>query len=147
MGKACAIKEADDICERYLRYFPAARDYLELDFDFYRIEPVTLRVVAGFGKIHWISREAYLPPANALAEHENELIAHLNHDHAQSLLNCCRFHHRRVVQAATLVGIDCDGFDVRADTDILRFEFESLVTDAPQARDAVIEIAAMARAK
>lgn len=147
MGKACAIKDGGDPCERYLRYFPAARDYLELDFDYYRIEPVTLRVVAGFGKMHWISREAYFPPANALAEHESELIAQLNHDHAPLLLDCCRFHHRRAVQAATLIGIDCDGFDVRADAEILRCEFGNCVTDAAQAREAIVEMAAKARAK
>jgi putative heme iron utilization protein len=146
MGKACAIGHAGDISERYFRYFPAARDYLALDFDFYRIDPVTLRVVAGFGKIHWISREAYWPPANTLAEHESEIIALLNHDHAQQLRDYCRLHQQRAVQAATLIGIDCDGFDVRADTEILRFAFENCVTDAVQARDAFAEMAAKARA-
>lgn len=146
MGNACAIEHAGDTSERYLRYFPAARDYLQLDFDFYRIEPVTLRVVAGFGKIHWISREAYAPPTNALAAHENEIIARMNHDHAQLLRDYCRIHHQRAVQAVALIGIDCDGFDVRADTGILRFEFESCVTDAGQARDAFTEMAAKARA-
>lgn len=147
MGKASAVMQAGDICGRYLRYFPEARDYLELDFDFYRIEPVTLRVVAGFGKIHWISREAYFPPGNTLAEHENELIAHFNHDYAQLLRDCCRMHLGRAVQAATLIGIDCDGFDVSAEADILRFEFNSLVTDALQAQEAFIETAEKARAK
>ena len=140
MGKACAIEHAGDISERYLRYFPAARDYLELDFDFYRIEPATLRVVAGFGKIHWISREAYSPPANALAEDENEIIAHMNRNHAQSLRDYCRFQHQRAVEAAEMIGIDCDGFDVRADAGILRFEFESCVTDAAQARAALLSV-------
>lgn len=146
MGKACAIEHAGGISERYLRYFPAARGYLELDFDFYRIEPVTLRVVAGFGKIHWISREAYAPPGNALAEHENDIIAHMNRDHAHHLRDYCCFHHRRAVEAAEMIGIDCDGFDVRADEEILRFEFEHCVTDAAQARAALVAMAGKARA-
>ena len=146
MGKTCAIRHADGISERYLRYFPAARGYLELDFDFYRIEPVTLRVVAGFGKIHWISREAYWPPGNTLAEHENDIIAHMNRDHAHHLRDYCRFHHRRTVAAPEMIGMDCDGFDMRAGADILRCDFDSCVTDAAQARAALFTMAQKATA-
>lgn len=143
MGKACAIAHAGSAGEgeRYLRYFPAARAYLGLDFDFYRIEPVTLRVVAGFGKIHWISREAYAPPAAALAEHEGEIIAQINRDHAQLLRDCCRLQHQRMTVNAEMVGIDCDGFDVRADGEILRFGFEGCISDAAQAHAALAAMA------
>lgn len=141
MGKARAIAQADSAGERYLRYFPAARAYLGLDFDFYRIEPVTLRVVAGFGKIHWISRETYAPPAAAFAEHESEIIAQINRDHAQLLRDCCRLQHQRMAADAQMVGIDCDGFDVRASSEILRFDFESCVSDAAQAHAALAVMA------
>lgn len=141
MGKACAIAHAGSTGERYLRYFPAARAYLGLDFDFYHIEPVTLRVVAGFGKIHWISREAYAPPANAFAEHENDIIAQINRDHAQLLRDCCRLHRQRMVADAQMVGIDCDGFDVRTGGEILRFDFAGCVSDAAQAHAALTVMA------
>jgi putative heme iron utilization protein len=42
-----------------------------------------------------------------------------------------------------MVGIDCDGFDMRADTRRLRFEFDAPITNAGAAREA---LAAMARA-
>ena len=35
---------------------------------------------------------------------------------------------------AEIIGIDCDGFDVRVGADILRFDFEAPVADAAEAR-------------
>jgi hypothetical protein len=32
------------------------------DFSFYRIEPVRIRFIGGFGKIHWVEPEQYLLP-------------------------------------------------------------------------------------
>lgn len=146
LGKTVPVATGDPAAERYLRYFPAARDYLRLDFDFYRIEPVTLRVVAGFGKIHWISREAYMPPENSLAAHESAILAHMNADHADSLRDYCRFYHRHNAGNPAMVGIDCDGFDVRADGALLRFAFDPPVIDAAQARAALVAMAQQSRA-
>lgn len=146
MGRAGSVENLDEAKERYVRYFPAARDYHGgLDFDFYRIEPVTLRVVAGFGKIHWISREAYIPPENTLAGQENEIIAQVNHDHAHNLRDYCRHYHQRKVDTVEMIGIDCDGFDVRAEGELLRFDFDPPVTDATQARAALVRMAEQSR--
>ena len=41
-----------------------------------------------------------------------------------------------------MVGIDCDGFDVRADGELLRFDFAEPVVDAHKLR---AELAALAR--
>ena len=147
MGRARSIENPHEVKERYVRYFPAARDYHGgLDFDFYRIEPVTLRVVAGFGKIHWISREAYVPPVNTLAGQENGIMAQASHDHADSLRDCCRHYHQRNADTVEMIGIDSDGFDVRADGELLRFDFDSPVTDATQARAALVAMAKQSRA-
>ncbi len=43
-----------------------------------------------------------------------------------------------------MLGIDCDGFDVRADEKILRFDFPEMALDAQQARHALV---AMSREK
>lgn len=146
LGKVAPLEREGPAQARYLRYFPHAREYLQLDFDFYRIEPVTLRVVAGFGKIHWVSREAYAPPANALAEREDDILAHMNTDHAQNLRDYCRFIHGRDATQVEMAGIDCDGFDVRADSALLRFAFEHPVTNAQEVRAALVDMAKRARA-
>lgn len=145
LAKVVPVERDGPAQVRYLRYFPQAREYLQLDFDFYRLEPVTLRIVAGFGKIHWVSREAYAPPENALTECEADILAHMNADHVQNLRDYCRSLHGRDAVDLVMIGIDCDGFDVRADGVLLRFAFERIVTNAQEARVALVEMAKKAR--
>lgn len=131
---------------RYLRYFPAAERLLALgDFSFFHIEPTMLRYVGGFGAIHWISRDSYAPPANGLAACEADIVAHMNADHVAALRDYCRHFKQRQPALVGMIGIDCDGFDLRADDEILRFDFAQPVGDAPTARAALKAMVAEAR--
>jgi heme iron utilization protein len=100
MGRACRVDAPDAGTERYARYFPSARTYKDdLDFDYYRIEPVSLRVIAGFAKVHWVSREAYTPPAADFAAEETAMLDALNTRCAGAVRDHCILHtsarHRR----------------------------------------------------
>ena len=53
--------------------------------------------------------------------------------------------HGAEVLDAVMVGIDCDGFDVRADGHVLRVNFPEPVLDAEAARAALVELAKQAR--
>jgi putative heme iron utilization protein len=144
-GRATDMPES--LRARYVRYVPDAERLLALgDFSFYRIEPRQLRFIGGFGAIHWIAAENYAPPANEFADQESAIIAHMNADHGQALRDYCRFYHRVEPMIAALIGIDCDGFDVRADGEILRFDFERAVTNGAEARAALIAMAQASRA-
>jgi heme iron utilization protein len=132
---------------RYLRYFPLAEQYFDMhDFLFHRIEIRQARYIGGFGNIHWIPAEELRPPANGLAQQEAGILAHMNADHADSLVAYCRHVHGITPQQAAMIGIDSDGFDVRADDRLLRFGFDAPVTDAQQARAALVALSAAARA-
>ncbi len=147
IGNAARVDDPDSIEPRYQRYFPATSGYRQgLDFDYWRIVPVTLRAIAGFAKVHWLSREAYAPTATALHESESDILAHMNADHAETLRLYCRFGHACDPAHAQMIGVDCDGFDVRADEKVLRFDFDDTVTDARQVRAALVALAAQARA-
>jgi hypothetical protein len=104
-----------------------------------------LRWIAGFGDIQWIPTEVYLPPVNRLAGEEPGILAHMNADHAHNLRDYCRHFHGRTAAEARMAGIDCDGFDVRADGELVRFDFELPVTDAASARAALVAMARKAR--
>ena len=131
---------------RYLSYFPdAARLFALGDFALYRIRPLQLRWIGGFGDIQWIPAEAYVPPANRLSDEEQDILAHMNADHAHNLRDYCRHFHGRTAVEARMAGIDCDGFDLRADGELVRFEFERPVTDAASAREALVAMARQAR--
>ena len=134
------------VSARYLRYFPDAQGYLEIGgFRFFRLEPRSLRYIAGFGSIHTIAAESYLAPDHPIAQAEGDILDHMNADHAHNLLAYCRHVHGRNPGVATMVGIDCDGFDVRADGELLRFAFDSEVVDANQARAELVRLAQAAR--
>ena len=142
IGNARRLADQTTIKARYLAYFPSASSYFDThDFFFYRIEPQHLRYIGGFGAIHWISIESYRPPHSLLAQQEAGIIEHMNQDHAENLRSYCR--HYRGIEAldVSMIGIDCDGFDVRADGQILRLEFNQPVLDAIQARTALVAMA------
>lgn len=131
---------------RYLRYFPAAQELLALgDFSFRAIAPKHLLFIRGFGRIHWIDAADFAPPASTLADAEEAIVEHMNADHVAALGDCCRHYHGLVPVDVAMIGIDCDGFDVRADGRLLRFEFADEVTNAGKAREALVAMARTAR--
>jgi putative heme iron utilization protein len=143
------ISPVDDaaIAARYVRFFPEARQYLQIGgFRFFRIEPRSLRYIAGFGSIHTISADSYLAADYPIADAEGEVIEHMNNDHAQTLLEYCRHVHKKTPETATMIGIDCDGFDVLADREVLRIEFAEEVRNASEARSELVKLAQSSRA-
>jgi heme oxygenase (biliverdin-IX-beta and delta-forming) len=146
VGEARLVAEREQAGKRYLRYFSEARDYFTMhDFSFYRIAPQAIRYIGGFGNIHWVKAEDYAVPPYALIEQEDGVIAHMNADHQDNLHNYCRHFHQYEAKQVEMLGIDCDGFDVRADEKVLRFDFAEPVLDAQQARTALAEMAKTAR--
>lgn len=146
IGRAERLLDKDSLGPRYLRYFPQAEAYFGMhDFHFYRIEPVKIRWIGGFGRIFWVDPEAYLCAAGSLAEAEEAILAHMNADHADNLRAYCRHVHRLEVDHASMLGIDPDGFDVRADDALLRFDLPAPARDAQAARAALVALAQQCR--
>lgn len=140
VGTAVRVETTEQLKAHYLRYFPSAEQYFALDFNFYRIEPVTLRYIGGFGVARWISPTEILPPPNSMAQQEEELLTRLNLSQAGDLQFFCRTYYGASVSDATLVGIDCDGFDILDDGQLLRFDFPDTVLDAEQAEAALLRM-------
>ncbi len=143
-----ATRLADDAIPRarYLHSFPTAQQLLALgDFSFWAITPKHLLFIRGFGRIDWIDAARFAPPASTLADVEEEIVAHMNADHTVALADYCRHYHGVTPVEVAMTGIDCDGFDVRADGQLLRFEFADTVTNAGKAREALVALARAAR--
>jgi putative heme iron utilization protein len=138
VGEASRIEATTALKARYLRYYPGARPYFELDFHFYRVTPRHLRYIGGPGLARWLSPADFRPPANDLAEEEEEALARINRDDKDHLHSCCRLYYGKDADDAEMVGIDCDGFDIRADGELLRFDFPGPVPDTRQARATLI---------
>lgn len=148
IGEAKAIDAAElpVIQARYLAYFPDAARLISLgDFSFLSIHARTLRYIAGFGDIRWIAAEDYSPPPSEMALAEASIVGHMNMDHAENLKAYCRHFFHRSPAVAGMVGIDCDGFDLRVDGILARIDFPEPVTNAGEARNALVTIARTAR--
>jgi putative heme iron utilization protein len=125
VGLASRVEDRENAGKRYLRYFPEAQTYFAMhDFQFYRIVPQAIRFIGGFGNIHWVKAENYLVPAYPLIAEEDALLDELNAE--------------KTVAEGEIIGIDCDGYDVRAADKFQRFDFEHAVMDANQTRAALI---------
>lgn len=142
VGDATRVDEDPYLRARFLRYQPKAHQLLSLGgFSFWRIEPVALRFIAGFGAIRWVSVADFAPPAGALAAKESRILEEMDADHADSLRACCSHARGRNVSEAHMLGVDCDGFDLEADGERLRFDFRETVLDADALRRAIMDIA------
>ena len=120
-GQASSVSgaEAAGLKTRYLRYFPDSEQYFALDFFFCRLEPTHLRYVGGFGVARWIAPGDFLVAENAWAATESAMIGHY----------------------PSLVGLDCDGFDLRNGKLFERRDFAAPLTpdQAASALAAMIE--------
>jgi putative heme iron utilization protein len=146
IGKAIPMDKDEALRARYLRYFPQAEGYFDMhDFLFHRIEVEQARFIGGFGKIHWIPGDELRAPANRLVAQEAAILDHMNADHAENLSAYCRHVHGIEAAQAIMIGIDTAGFDVRANDKLLRFAFDMPVTDAQEARQALVALAKACR--
>jgi putative heme iron utilization protein len=143
---ASEIDNAAMLRERYVTYFPdAARLVVMADFRVFRISPVALRFIGGFGDIHWTSAAEYAPPADISAVDGGVVVGLMNDVHADDLrLYCSRVLKQPVANAAA-IAVDCDGVDVRADNRLLRIDFEEKVMAAGEAVGALLHVVVRAR--
>lgn len=147
IGEAAQIDKNDaDLRARYLRYLPQTASYFDMhDFAFYRITIHQARYIAGFGKMGWANGSEIAVANSTIAALENGMLQHMNEDHMDSMMAYCQHFYNIKPQSVELIGVDSDGFDIRATIDkdttsILRFSFETPIFDAQSARAAFVAL-------
>jgi putative heme iron utilization protein len=130
-------KEEGDVQDRYFRYFPSSRQYEQThDFAFFRLEPVRLRFIGGFGRIYWLEASQFMAANPFSPSQESRIIQHMNRDHSDAIK------HYTGGDSAEMVGIDDQGFDVlKQSGSKVRFFFERPVQNMEEARQALIAMA------
>ncbi|HCI52917.1 MAG TPA: pyridoxamine 5'-phosphate oxidase [Gallionella sp.] len=123
-GLAERLPDCLNMVNRYLRHFPEAAGLLKLDFSFYRIIPVAIRHIGGVGQIHWINKESYAAHApEDFSAHEETLLRHINSEQQAALCRQLQLSHDVQSSSASAYGLDCDGLDVRCQTNSFRLDF------------------------
>ena len=127
-GNAEHEPDRNRVGPRYLRYFPEAETYFSMqDFSFYRIRPLAIRYIGGFGKIHWIDMENYaVSQAVAFSQQEEQLLAEMNTGR-QDMHLLLQQQGNIDASNARVIGLDCDGIDVRGGEQIWRLNFPGAI--------------------
>jgi putative heme iron utilization protein len=148
-----APAELDGVREAFLKHQPSAAYYVDFkDFAFYRVEPLALRYVGGFGRMSWVSAEDYrAAEADPLASAASGILTYMNGDHADAVLAYAQaLAGITTATIATMTAVDRYGFEIAAMTPEgprpARLEFDAPVATADDVRQVLIAMVKRARA-
>ncbi len=145
IGEAEKVSHDEDIKKRYISYYPAAESYFKThDFSFYRIKPVRLRFIGGFGKIYWIETGDLKLKNIFSSDDELKIVEHMNKDHAHNLKEYVRFYlgiECREGDALRMMGLDQFGFDLSLNEVKYRIDFKVHLQSPAEARSVFVEMA------
>jgi putative heme iron utilization protein len=136
------------LARRFIARHPDAEMYAGFkDFHVYRVAIERAHLVAGFGKIRWLtSDELGVTPANGLADAEPGIVSHMNEDHADAL----QLYAGKLLGLAgtewRMTGIDAEGIDLRQGGQVARLSFDTPLGAASEARKVLVALVGKARA-
>lgn len=150
-----SVEVVDDprLLRRFVRRHPGAELYAGFkDFHLYRLRVETAHLVAGFGAIHWVDAADVLfdaAPAGALAAAEDDIVTHMNEDHADAVaLIATRILERPEGSDQSpwiLTAVDPEGCDLRCGNDFARARFDKTAYDAEGVRVELVRLTKRAR--
>ena len=126
--------------ERLLRIFPHMRDYLQLDFHFFALQPERARWIPGFGKAVWLSGDELLPVHGWDAAREWGMVEHMNADHRDA----CDHYLSLLGQpgeGAQMLAVDPWGCWLSHEGQLRRLPFPDKAEEAVQVREALVALA------
>ena len=147
-----AKDESTAVRETFLAQQPSASYYVDFaDFAFYRIEPLALRYVGGFGRMSWVTAEDYrLAEPDPLAGAASGILAHMNDDHADAVLAYAKsLAGIADATSSTMTAVDRYGFELAAATPggprAFRLAFDAPVATSDEVRGAMVALVKRAR--
>jgi putative heme iron utilization protein len=111
------------------------------DFNLYQITVDRMHLIGGFGMIHWLAAEDVLASAPKLDDAADDIIEHMNTDHADAIMDYAKAKGREG-ENWRMTGIDTDGIDLRNGDDYLRLSADERMMTPGDARRS---LAAMAK--
>lgn len=153
IGNVSKVPEADlaDVRTRYLTWHPNGKNWVDYDdFSFYRMEIVDVYYVGGFGLMGWVSAvEYYATRPDPLADSANEIIRHMNEDHADALSLLAKKILGVESQHVAMTSVDRLGFNVHIQmpdgTRSGRITFSREANSAAETRKVLIDMVTAAR--
>jgi putative heme iron utilization protein len=158
VGNAIPVPETDlpSARELYLARHENSRYWVDFaDFGFFRLQPIDLYYVGGFGVMGWVDEADYQQAApDPLAAAAPGILAHMNADHVDSMILLARTHAQlgagNEIKEAAMTSIDRLGFTLRLKTADgmkgARINFLHEITTPQDTRKMLVEMVQQARA-
>jgi putative heme iron utilization protein len=155
IGNAEPVPENDvaDAREKYLARHENSRYWVDFsDFSFFRLQPIDLYYVGGFGVMGWVEAKDYEHASpDPLAEAAPGILAHMNADHVDAMILLARLHAGIEATEATMTAVDRLGFSLRLKTDDsvkgARINFLHEVATPQDTRAVLVEMVRRAKAR
>jgi heme iron utilization protein len=153
IGNAEPVPENDvaGVREKYLARHENSHYWVDFsDFSFFRLQPIDLYYVGGFGVMGWVEARDYEHAApDPLAEAVPGILAHMNTDHIDSMILLARSHAGIEANEATMTSVDRLGFSLRLNTGDgvkgARINFLREVTTPQDTRTVLVEMVQRAK--
>ena len=139
------------IHSKYIERVPPAESYFTThNFTFWRLsEILTIRYIAGFGRIRWLAGESYSQAMSdySFPDMEKGALQHMNEDHEHNLIEMVRGYYEVTPTAAKMISLDVDGFCVQTNepAGMFSFSFEKLIEERSQYKTSIIRLLVKAR--
>jgi putative heme iron utilization protein len=121
IGRVEPVPERDlgSTRETYLTAHENSRYWVDFaDFGFFRLEPVDVYYVGGFGVMGWVEARDYERASpDPLAKAASGIIAHMNADHVEAMILLARTHVGLDAVEASMTAVDRLGFYLRLKTE------------------------------
>ena len=147
---------ADEVAaarEEYLAVHAGSKYWVDFaDFGFFRLEPVEVYYVGGFGVMGWVEAADYAAAEmDPLADAAVGIIAHMNADHEEAMVLLARKRAGIEAMGAAMTSVDRLGFYLRLKTADgikgARVNFLREVRSAGEARTVLVEMVKLAKSE
>ena len=154
IGQVKAVPERDIAFAReiYITTHENSRYWVDFaDFAFFRLEPMDIYYVGGFGVMGWVEARDYeVASPDPLATAASGIIAHMNADHVEAMILLARTHAGLQASEASMTSVDRLGFYLRLRTAEgmkgTRINFQHEVRTPQETRGALVEMVRQAKA-
>jgi heme iron utilization protein len=153
IGLAESVPASDlaSVREIYLARHENSRYWVDFsDFSFFRLHPVDLYYVGGFGVMGWVEASDYESAApDPLAGAASGILAHMNADHEDAMILLAHSHAGVEATQATMTSVDRLGFTLRLKTNEgmkgVRINFPREVATQTETRTVLVEMVRQGR--
>lgn len=153
IGRVTPIAEGDIAAARetYVATHTNSRHWVDFaDFGYFRLEPIHIYYVGGFGVMGWVDAGEYRSASpDPLATVAAGIIAHMNADHADAMILLARTYCGIEASEAAMTALDRLGFHVRLRTEEgmkgTRINYPTEVRTSEGVRKTMVEMVSQAR--